>query len=226
VLSLSEVVVQCLEKHHIGIIPDASRRRDVQATSSKVLRSIHTMVRARTSASIERTCSTFLVLMAWTSAVLQREYRQFVYSFFGNLAVQLFSMRDDDAVPWLIAMYRGIQPQHCQALIDRLLVERAEYVAPHFDVQIMQFALDDTMRNIENRKQALPSVIITTQINRRDAPFGHDLLFVYVGDATGADPGTPILSPVEAARACFRCCSIPGIRSGRRASLRATTNPF
>lgn len=97
--------------------------------------------------------------------MLQRDWQQFIFPFFIHLAAQLYQLHREEDAQTFVNMFRADQPRDCSEMIDQLLRDKERFVAPRFDIQINQFALEALMRQIEKGKQALLSFIINTQIN-------------------------------------------------------------
>jgi hypothetical protein len=191
-LPLPLFVSQFLAKRGVRISLDPQRRNESVIRNTNTLgHAIESLVAARTFQAIGSACGSFIRMVTNSPPLLQREHEQFLFPFFVHLALQLYQLKKFEEGDRFVQAFRPVQPHECQAMIDRLQLEKESFVPPHFDIEISQFALDDLMRAIESRKQALLSFIITTQINLRIAPPHHRFLFAAVTDSAGAD--SPIL---------------------------------
>jgi hypothetical protein len=195
-LPLPQFIVQFLKDRGIRIDPEPGKRRDDVIKGTNTLgKSITTLVSARTLQAIRNAYKAFLQQTYVAPVMLQRDWQQFIFPFFIHLAAQLYQLHREEDAQTFVNMFRADQPRDCSEMIDQLLRDKERFVAPRFDIQINQFALEALMRQIEKGKQALLSFIINTQINIRVEAYHHKLLNVNVADAT-RDAGQ-ILPPVD-----------------------------
>ncbi|OHS96690.1 hypothetical protein TRFO_09855 [Tritrichomonas foetus] len=176
---LPPFVEKFLEHFNVKYEPDPNKSQNIQLKPQNNLeKSIETLNQARTYSKIENAYKKFIDTAFTVPVMLQHDYQQFIFPFFVHLAFQLYQLDKAVDAEKFINKFRGIQPQQCQETIDRLILEKKNFKAPDFNIQMNQFALDDLMLNIEQWKAVLLSFIINTHINITVAPYSHDLLFI------------------------------------------------